>query len=750
MISINWICEVVSDCIKRVVLPYVLYGLIVCALFFNIYLEYNFLYIGDLSIKDFYLQYGIIFIIVMGGGCTAIAYAYKKTSYEIKTKKVLAIFLLFSTIMNLEILGLTHMPFVMGDEIGYWQHAATLCGFDWSVVGERTPWYGFGYSLLLWPIMYFIEDTVLMYKLAVVVNVFMLSLSYFFYRAWLKTYCMQRFIVDLLPLVAVFYPAYSVQVGITWSETCLTFIFSIILYIAARIYNFPKYSTLIMFAVCVAYLYMVHNRTIGVSVSAVIYIIMLWRKKKLSLQKMIAFFMTLISLIATSLLLKKYFIYREHANNLINGFSDSFDKLLSVFYTFDKLDVFFSVLSTQSLGIAIATCFLVPLAIVGMIKKIMKGKEYRDNVFLLLSFCATLLISAVWFVSFDRYDHLIYTRYIDFIVGPMLILGVYYLMYMTDRSIYVYLLSILSICAILSVAFSGFFATVPNKVFNIACSPVLDVLYELYGAKLSGYLWYPTTVFVLLIVIKKHHDNGHFCVATVSVLCLIFTGMRYAGLANIASGQKAYNGFENVAQYKIYVPKDRDFATDTTIMRLQYVFRNKKIYAYDKEVFKEMNNAYLMIPKDKWLVEYWSPIVEKKGSALLLKLDKDDKSLKCIDVPLDLMHAPNGKISSNEGIRSENNLVCYGPYVSLLPGKYRLIINCQFDMQRNMDVATIEITADKGRTHIGHTFIREECTEMEFTLNERVDNVEFVVKLIRPLQDPLVIRSIQIERVFTR
>ena len=114
------------------------------------------------------------------------------------------------------------------------------------------------------------------------------------------------------------------------------------------------------------------------------------------------------------------------------------------------------------------------------------------------------------------------------------------------------------------------------------------------------------------------------------------------------------------------------------------------------------------------------------------------------------MHAPNGKISSNEGIRAENNLGGDGSYVSLLPGKYRLIINCQFDMQRNMDVATIEITADKGRTHIGHTFIREECTEMEFTLNERVDNVEFVVKLIRPLQDPLVIRSIQIERVFTR
>ena len=57
------------------------------------------------------------------------------------------------------------------DEFGYWANAAQAAGYDWREITSLGPYYSYGYSLPLFPVLKFAGDGVAAYRIAVFMNV---------------------------------------------------------------------------------------------------------------------------------------------------------------------------------------------------------------------------------------------------------------------------------------------------------------------------------------------------------------------------------------------------------------------------------------------------------------------------------------------------------------------------------------------------------------------------------------------------
>ena len=63
------------------------------------------------------------------------------------------------------------------DEFGYWAPAAAFLGYDWSNITALGSYYSYGYSLILFPILFFFHDSVIAYRVAIVVNMLLQCIS---------------------------------------------------------------------------------------------------------------------------------------------------------------------------------------------------------------------------------------------------------------------------------------------------------------------------------------------------------------------------------------------------------------------------------------------------------------------------------------------------------------------------------------------------------------------------------------------
>ena len=61
---------------------------------------------------------------------------------------------------------------VIGDEFGYWASGAYFAGLDWGDVACFNPYYSYGYGLWLSLIIKFFDDSILAYKVAIILNCF--------------------------------------------------------------------------------------------------------------------------------------------------------------------------------------------------------------------------------------------------------------------------------------------------------------------------------------------------------------------------------------------------------------------------------------------------------------------------------------------------------------------------------------------------------------------------------------------------
>ena len=172
-------------------------------------------------------------------------------------------------------------PILFNDEIGYWSNSAFFMGDDWTSVTGRIGYYSYGYSLLLVPIRMlgslFGWSWDILYRAAVVMNAGFLVMSYVLALKLSKRYLTGM--NDLVRTVACFtvftYSSYIVYAHITWTECTLMFFFWVFLYVMMRVVDAPCIGNHIALAIISFYIYTVHQRALGIVVTAIVMVVYL-------------------------------------------------------------------------------------------------------------------------------------------------------------------------------------------------------------------------------------------------------------------------------------------------------------------------------------------------------------------------------------------------------------------------------------------------------------------------------------------
>ncbi len=179
-------------------------------------------------------------------------------------------------------------PILFNDEIGYWSNSAFFMGDDWTSVTGRIGYYSYGYSLLLVPVrmlgILFGWGWDTLYHAAVMMSAGFLVMSYVLALKLSARYLPRMSCpVRTMACFTVFtYSSYLVYAHITWTECTLMFFFWVFLYVMMRVVDQPGVGNHIAFAVVSFYLYTVHQRALGIVVTAaliVIYVRLLHRNR---------------------------------------------------------------------------------------------------------------------------------------------------------------------------------------------------------------------------------------------------------------------------------------------------------------------------------------------------------------------------------------------------------------------------------------------------------------------------------------
>ncbi|MCX4321808.1 MAG: hypothetical protein OSJ59_02470 [Lachnospiraceae bacterium] len=183
----------------------------------------------------------------------------------------------------------TGQPILFNDEIGYWSNSAFFLGMDWTSVTGNINYYSYGYSLLLILLrvmarMFFWSWDEL-YHAGIVLNGGFLVGSYLISLKLAERYLpeMDRIVRTAVCFVVCTYSSYIVYAHITWTECTLLFFFWVFLYVMMRVTDRPAVGNHVAFAVVSFYLYTVHQRSLGIVVTAVLVVLCmrLLRKNRL-------------------------------------------------------------------------------------------------------------------------------------------------------------------------------------------------------------------------------------------------------------------------------------------------------------------------------------------------------------------------------------------------------------------------------------------------------------------------------------
>lgn len=325
---------------------------------------------------------------------------------------------------------------VLNDEFGYWSVAASLAGKDWGELISNTPYYNYGYSMFLVPLFYIGLPSYLTYKAAILFNVVMLILGY-----WISILCGKKIFpkMNKKTLIAICflincYSSVLIQTQVAWTETLLNFLFWLAVLSVLSLMENPKTWKALSFSFILGYMFITHQRTIGIVVSGVVILVIFCISKKISFKKMILALGILGGILLLHFYVKeelKEWLWSNASMGNLNDFSSKTSLFSSIFTKFGLKSIFYG-LSGRIFYFLVSGGVLWYCGIVRIItnifsairkNKILERIPYME-LFVVLSFLSTVSIDLIGVSQgFGRADSVVYARYIENTLGPILLMG---------------------------------------------------------------------------------------------------------------------------------------------------------------------------------------------------------------------------------------------------------------------------------------------------------------------------------------
>lgn len=433
--------------------------------------------------------------------------------------------------------------YILHDEFAYWAIAAKYGGYDWSSMMKDSGYYSMGYSLFLVPLFHLGIRASLMYKIAIILNVFFVLASYFISCAVAKM-LFEDFDENEISIVCgiiSFYPYLTTQSNYAWPEVFLYFLFWLDTFLICRFAETGRLKWGFLAIAEGVWMFFVHQRTIGIfiaSVIAVIFIIIrnIQQYKGLVTKKNFLFWFLLSGAIVVFAVLfgalKQYnlhYIFSQKDIVQINDFSGQVSKVRSIF-SLKGIQNFLLSFAGKYFYFCVSTLLLGPFALMIIVKKIAKAflsfklSQWQDSVYLfwLLAFLAMISITSIFTINnymadeiSTRIDIIFYGRYFECTMGPLFLTALCVLKKQKKGFIFYFLSVVQTVIVTLvtfelvhkvrsfnkvdlsAAAFNYFFwltddykkAILHGAVLSISIFVIVILLIHSYGIKKAGY-WF--------------------------------------------------------------------------------------------------------------------------------------------------------------------------------------------------------------------------------------------------------------------
>lgn len=361
----------------------------------------------------------------------------KKITY----KQILFFGIIIILILSLYNIAHLNMLVVIPDEFGYWANAALMAGKDWSGTTPISPYYSFGYSLILAPLFWLFSSTSMMYKAAIVMN------TVFYIFAYLLSFqCFSRIFKDkskksiaLLCSIVALYGANLFNVNIAWVEPFIYMLFWLSVYLLVLINENAKNSKVILFAFVLVYMYTVHQRALGVVVCGIFIMFILALIKKISIRQFGLFMLIVVLCFIAQIMIKNHIVsilwnrpISTYIGN-VNDYGGQLSKVIDIMTSPVSFLKFIRGILSRYLYLIISSASIIIFGIIYVVKKfiayIQTKKEFPIiEVYCFFCLLFSIAISSIYFYQSQRIDTIIYGRYSEFVMVPMLIFGLYYLL----------------------------------------------------------------------------------------------------------------------------------------------------------------------------------------------------------------------------------------------------------------------------------------------------------------------------------
>lgn len=345
---------------------------------------------------------------------------------------------------------------VVDDGFCYWGIAASISGYDWTDLISASAYYSYGYSIVLVPLFWLhrlgLSMTVI-YRAAIVMNACFLSGVYL-----MALYMIKEFFKELpdalkyiISLFATLYIGNTAQVSLAWTETFLLFSFWCVAVLLYRVIKKPGYINIFALIMALSWMFAIHMRSVGVVAAAVIALFgfFICRRKEIDKKYFIYTLAVAAGFFLLSAVCKSYVmnhIYLGNAAGSANNIQAGVNRVGSLLSIKGILDVVVSFIgklfytaSATFLLAAVGVVVSLRVLFISFKKKEKSGKREKwqskewMTAFFLLSFLAEMGIEAIFqCIPFFRSaasrmqdDTLAFGRYADFIMAPLIILGVW-------------------------------------------------------------------------------------------------------------------------------------------------------------------------------------------------------------------------------------------------------------------------------------------------------------------------------------
>lgn len=429
-------------------------------------------------------------------------------------------------------------PAVLNDEFGYWANAVSIAGYDWKSLIAETPYYSYGYSLLLVPIVLFVSAEY-WYKAGILLNIIMLCFSYILCYKFSKKLFPQckDSVLQLISLIVVLFPCNVVYAQQTWSETLLYLLMWLTTKQMLKLEEKFSWKDFTILNLLVAYMYVVHARTIVIIALTLFFeTIILWRQK-INISYILIGIFIFGSIYFVSGGIKEVIVSQFYSNSSASEINNVGLNSGTIMIYFNRLFEF-GIQIIQSFGykfihIIIASGMTILVGIYGIgrrfIKEVYKKTYSRGiitQVWCMLALAGELVICALQMYSFmSRKDIIVYSRYYDNAMGPLLLIAlVYTYLNIKENRWMIFIeeiLLILFVPKIVTIILNA------DSFFNSICSPIIGGFWDNIEDKnqlcgiILAIMFLISTVFLFINFMNKNRKSSIFILIGIGIFFLI-------------------------------------------------------------------------------------------------------------------------------------------------------------------------------------------------------------------------------------